>query len=88
LTKPILKMLMNIVDRNLVESYSTLLEGLSASNKLELIERLSNSLAIEQTEREEAFYKSFGAFASDQSAEEIIQEIKSSRQFRKREIEF
>jgi len=79
---------MNIVDRNIVESYSTLLEGLSASNKLELIERLSNSITVKQTDREKAFYRSFGAFASDQSAEEIIQEIKASRRFRKREIEF
>jgi len=35
---------MTTIDKNLIDSYSNLLEGLSAFNKLELIERLSNAL--------------------------------------------
>ena len=38
--------------------------------------------------KESAFYKSFGAFDSNKSAEEIIANIKSSRKFRKKELKF
>jgi hypothetical protein len=35
----------------------------------------------------EDFYNSFGAFASEKSAEEIINEIKESRNFRNKDLE-
>lgn len=38
--------------------------------------------------KERDFYKSFGAFASDKSAEEIIKDIKKSRTFRKKNLKF
>jgi len=53
-----------------------------------LIESLSKSLKTEKENVEISFYKAFGAFASDKEAEEIIEEIKSSRTFRNKEIEF
>jgi len=40
-------------------------------------------LKSDKKKKENNFYKSFGAFASDKSAEEIIKDIKSSRKFRK-----
>jgi len=77
---------MTYTDKHIVESYSGLLEGLSSEGKSELIERLSKSLKIETKHRASRFFKSFGAFASKKSAEEIIAGIRSSRKFRKKEI--
>jgi hypothetical protein len=50
-------------------------------NKIELIESLSKSLKTEFTTKENSFYKSFGAFSTEKSAEEIISDIKISRTF-------
>jgi len=79
---------MNFTDRHIVETYSDLFEGLSSLNKIELIESLSKSLKKEKVTKENSFYKSFGAFATEKSAEEIIADIKSSRKFRNKEIKF
>lgn len=79
---------MSYTDRIIVETYSGLFEGLSSLNKIELIESLSRSLKMELTTRETTFYKSFGAFSSEKSAEEIIADIKSSRKFKNKEIKF
>jgi tRNA (Thr-GGU) A37 N-methylase len=77
---------MNYTDKHIVEAYSELLDGLSNSNKMELIEHLSKSLQKQETLKEDKFYKSFGAFASDKPATKIIAEIKSVRKFRNKEI--
>ena len=71
-----------------MELYLGLFEGLSSSSKMGLIESLSNSLKAETKKKEDAFYKSFGAFASDKSADEIIKHIKSSRKFRRKNLKF
>ncbi len=79
---------MNYIDKHIVDAYSGLFEGLSSLNKIELIESLSKSLKAETKIKENKFYKSFGAFVSDKSAEEIIAEIKSSRKFKTKEFKF
>lgn len=79
---------MSHTEKYIVETYSGLFEGLSSLSKLELIENLSKSLKVEKNTKDTLFYKSFGAFASDKSAEEIIVEIRLSRKFRKKEIIF
>ncbi len=79
---------MSYADKHIVETYSGLFEGLSSDNKLELIETLSKSLKSKDKSKEESFYKSFGAWISDKSAEEIIADIRSSRRFRKKDIKF
>lgn len=79
---------MNFTDKHIVEAYTELFEGLSSLNKIELIESLSKSLKAEKKTKENMFYKSFGAFSSEKSAEEIIEEIKAGRKFRNKEIEF
>lgn len=79
---------MTYTDKHIVEAYSGLFEGLSSLSKIELIERLTKSLKIDKTTNDDKFYKSFGAFASEKSAEEIIAHIKSSRKFREKEIKF
>ena len=77
---------MTYTDKHIIKVYSALLEGLSSESKAELIESLSKSLTIEKKSIESDFYKSFGAFASEKSAEEIIDDIKSSRKFKRKEI--
>jgi len=49
---------------------------------------LSKSLQSERKNKENGFYKSFGAFASEKSPEEIIADIRSSRKFRRKKINF
>lgn len=79
---------MNYTDKHIIESYSGLLEGLNPSSKIKLIESLSKSLETQRITKEDDFYRSFGAFASDKSAEEIVTDIKSGRKFRDKEINF
>ena len=77
---------MRHADKHIVDAYIELFEGLSFENKLELIESLSKSLKLEDLKKEEDFYKSFGAFESDKSAEEIVVALKSARNFKDKDI--
>ena len=79
---------MSYTDRHIVETYSGLFEGLSSLSKIELIESLTKSLKAADAKKDSRFYKSFGAFASEKSAEEIVADIRSSRKFRNKEIKF
>lgn len=79
---------MSHTDKHIVETYSGLFEGLSSMNKIELIESLSKSLKKEKKTKDDLFYKSFGAFSSKKSPEEIISEIRLSRKFKNKEIKF
>jgi len=79
---------MTYTDRHIVDTYAGLFEGLNAISKIELIESLSKSLKTEKKTKENLFYKSFGAFSSNKSAEDIIKDLKASRKFRKKEIDF
>ena len=47
--------------------------------KLDLIAKLSDSIKSDLKSEKSLFQKSFGAFESKKSAEEIITEIRSSR---------
>ena len=76
---------MSFIDKHIVKNYSGLFEGLSYATKVELIESLSKSLKTESKTKDALFYKSFGAFCSGKTAEEIVKEIKTSRKFRKKE---
>lgn len=66
---------MSSTNKHLIKTYLGLFEGLSSLNKIELIESLSKSLKIEKKTKDDLFHKSFGAFSSKKSAEEIIKEI-------------
>ena len=79
---------MTYTEKRIVENYSGLFEGLSSDSKIELIENLSKSLKSGKKAVDTAFFKSFGAFASEKSAKELVKEIKASRKFRKKEIKF
>ena len=79
---------MSYADKHIVETYSGLFEGLSFDNKMELIETLSKSIKTDNKTKDENFYKTFGAWNSDKSAEEIIADIRASRKFREKDIKF
>ncbi len=65
----------------IIERYFRLLENLSPSNKLDLISKLTDSVKSDLTDKKSYFKKSFGAFQSDKDADQIINEIRSSRTF-------
>ncbi len=69
------------INTTLIEGYIHLLENLSPSTKLDLISKLSLSIKADFSERKETFYKSFGAWESEQTADEIIADIRKSRTF-------
>ncbi|KGO92656.1 hypothetical protein [Flavobacterium subsaxonicum] len=67
------------INTSIIDGYVGLLDNLSASNKLDLISKLTKSIKTDLTKEKTLFSKSFGAFKSDNSAEEIIEDIRSSR---------
>lgn len=77
---------MTFTEKNIVENYLGLFENLNSMSKLELIAKLTKSLKSERKSKETNFYKSFGAFSTEKSSDEINAEIKSSRKFRNKEI--
>lgn len=85
---------MTTVEQNIVNTYARLFEGLSKFARLELIERITLSLKEEDKEHKEDkktkedtdFFNLFGAFPDDKTAEEMVTEIKSSRQFREKDL--
>lgn len=79
---------MSLSDKHIVDTYATLLQGLSTSNKIELIESLSKSLKQSKKLKEDKFFKSFGAFASKKSPRAIMADIKASRKFKSKRLKF
>jgi hypothetical protein len=68
-----------VIDNTIVEGYIELLDNLSTNTKLDLISKLTNSVKTDLANRKSSFKKSFGAFESKKTAEEIIDEIRNSR---------
>jgi hypothetical protein len=85
---------MTTVEQNIVNTYARLFENLSKFARLELIERITLSLKEEDRAHKEDkkakedtdFFNLFGAFPDDKTAEEMVTEIKSSRQFREKDL--
>lgn len=74
------------LNKTLVEGYLRLLANLSTDHKLDLISKLTLSVKKDIAKNNSSFFKAFGAWESDQSAEKIITEIRSSR-YNNRQIE-
>lgn len=70
----------------LIDGYVRLLENLSPSSKLDLISKLTQSVKTDISDKKSSFKKSFGAFESNKSADDLIIEIRNSRSFN-RQIE-
>lgn len=74
------------INTKLIDGYVRLLENMSPANKLELISKLTLSVKTDLSDKKPLFYKAFGAWDSNESAEQIIKDIRESRNF-EREIE-
>ena len=79
---------MTHTEKYIVDTYSGLFDGLNSITKLELLENLAKSIRKESKSGEKDFFNSFGAFASEKTPEEIIREIKNSRKFREKDLQF
>ncbi|MBY0424166.1 MAG: hypothetical protein K2Q22_00895 [Cytophagales bacterium] len=67
------------MNTTIVDGYMGMLDSLSTSQKLDLISKLTHSIKADFKNKKSAFKKSFGAFDSSKSAEEMIAEIRNSR---------
>ena len=81
---------MNTADINskLIDSYISLLKNMSAQNKLDLISRLTNAVKTDLEQEKTYFYKAFGGWDKNESAEDLIETIKGSRTFNRAIEEF
>ncbi|REL23923.1 hypothetical protein DYD21_20725 [Rhodohalobacter sp. SW132] len=81
---------MNTADLNtkLIDSYMSLLKNMSAQNKLDLISKLSNTVKTDLEQEKTDFYKAFGGWDKNESAEDLIETIKGSRTFNRTIEEF
>ena len=70
----------------LIDGYLQLLNNLSPGSKLDLISRLTLSVKTDFSDKKTSFYQAFGAWKSDKTADEIIEELRNSRMFN-RQIE-
>jgi hypothetical protein len=65
---------------NIADNFFGMLKNLSADVKLELISKISESMKGTKAEvKDNSWKKLYGSFESNQSAEEIIESIRSSR---------
>jgi len=75
------------VNINLIDSYFGLLKNLNSDTKLELIARLSDSMKSSKKTKDKALKSLYGAFISEQSADELIDDIKKARTFNRKRAE-
>lgn len=68
---------------NLIDTYLGLLRSLSPENKRELISKLSDSLKSSKKPTGKSIGNLYGAFISKKSADEILSDLKASRNFKR-----
>ena len=73
-------------ETQILDGYWGLLNTLTPSLKLKLIERLSKSVNDDISNKNDRFEKSFGAWIDSRDSDEIIAEIRDNRTFN-RQIE-
>ena len=66
---------------SIADYYFDFLKNLNYQSKLDLISKLSQSLKDEEMIKESTLESLFGAYKSDESADEIISTLRSSRTF-------
>ena len=76
------------IDINLIDSYFSLLKNLSSNGKLELIAKLSESIKTKKSQKTESLSSLYGAFISQQSADDLINDIEKERTFTRKRAEF
>jgi hypothetical protein len=76
------------IDATIIEGYANLLDGLSPASKLDLIARLTASIKSDMEKKQTTFEEAFGAWHSEETAEELIDAIRSSRTFTRKTENF
>ena len=66
---------------NLADYYFGFLKNLNQNSKLDLISKLSQSLKNDEQVSDTSLQSLFGAYKSEETAEEIIAELRASRVF-------
>jgi hypothetical protein len=81
---------MNTADINskLIDSYLSLLKNMSVENKLDLISKLTKTVKTEIEQDQPDFYKSFGGWDKNESAEDLISTINGARNINRKLDEF
>jgi hypothetical protein len=74
------------INTQILNTYMAFLETLSPGAKLDIISKLTQSLKLDVKSKENLFESAFGAWAGNESAEEIVKGIRDSRTFN-RQIE-
>jgi len=69
------------INTTLIDGYLQLLDNLSPSNKLDLISKLTLSVKTDIIKKKKSFYEAFGSWKSNQTADQIIGDIRDSRTF-------
>ncbi len=64
---------------NIADYYFGFLKNLNANSKLDLIAKLSQSLKKEEDFADTSLQSLFGAYESEETADEMIKEIRNSR---------
>lgn len=73
-----------IPDQSIADYYFGLLKNLNADSKLDLISKLSQSIRNAKSIPEVPLRSLFGAYQLDETADEIIAEIRASRVFNRK----
>ncbi len=68
-------------NKNIINGYYDLIKNLSPDSKLELIARLSDSMKSPITGKNGSWKHLYGAFISEKSAEELVDDIRRARTF-------
>ena len=76
-----------IQTHSFTQNYSWFFKNMSRRTKIELINWLSSSLLEKEETETDDFFDCFGAFISDKSAEQQVEEIRKSRYFTDKNIE-
>ena len=66
---------------NLADYYFRFLKNLNPNSKLDLISKLSQSLKNDEQTSDTSLQSLFGAYKSEETADEIIAELRASRVF-------
>lgn len=71
------------VHTKMIDSYLTFFKNMSAQNKIDLISKLTNSLNRDVKQNKLDFFHSYGGWDNSESAEDLINVIKGSRNFKR-----
>jgi hypothetical protein len=74
----------NINNISIADYYFELLRNLSSDSKLDLISKLSQSLKKSKKEKNISLEDLYGSYKSNETAEEIIAELRASRTFNRK----